>query len=313
MSETPARHEHPSGEQWTFGHGDLRATVVEVGGGLRTLTAGGRDVLAGYGVDEMASSGRGQLLMPWPNRLRDGRYRFDGTDQQLALSEPARGNASHGLVRWALWSPLERSDAALTVGYRLHPQQGWSGCLDLTVRYELSGTGLVVTATATNVGADRVPFGFGAHPYVALGETRLSDVVLTVPAAVQVLVDDQRKLPTGTAPVEQGDRDFRQARPLGSTRLDTAFTDLERDHDGRWQVRLGGLVDRPDVSIWGDRAFGWVQVFTDKGEDSGVAGVRGIAVEPLTCPADAFNSGEGLVVLEPGEQWSGQWGLTVHA
>ncbi len=312
MSEATARHEHPSGEQWTLRHGDLRATVVEVGGGLRTLTSGGRDVLAGYDIDEMASAGRGQLLMPWPNRLRDGRYRFDGREQQLALSEPARGNASHGLVRWALWSLLERSDSALTVGYRLHPQQGWSGRLDLTVRYELSDHGLTVTTTATNVGRNRVPFGYGAHPYLALGETRLSDVVLTVPASEQVLVDDERKLPTGTAPVEQGGRDFRQARPLGSTRLDTAFTGLDRDGEGRWQVTLGGLVDRPDVSVWGDRAFDWVQVFTDKGEDEGVDGVRGVAVEPLTCPADAFNSGEGLLVLEPGQQWSGQWGLVLH-
>jgi aldose 1-epimerase len=312
MGQQHPGHQYPSGEQWTLRHGDLRATVVEVGGGLRTLTSGGRDVLAGYGVDEMASAGRGQLLMPWPNRLRDGRYRFDGQEQQLALSEPARGNASHGLVRWALWSLLERSESSLTVGYRLHPQQGWSGRLDLTVRYELSDHGLAVTTTATNVGSNRVPFGYGAHPYLALGETRLSDAVLTVPASEQVLVDDRRKLPTGTAPVEQGGRDFRQARPLGSTRLDTAFAGLDRDGEGRWQVTLAGLVDRPDVSVWGDRAFGWVQVFTDKGEDEGVDGVRGIAVEPLTCPADAFNSGEGLLVLEPGQQWSGQWGVVLH-
>src|SRR5512144_810027 len=145
MSAAPARQEHPSGEQWTIRHGDLEATAVEVGGGLRVLTAGGLDVLAGYGADEMASSGRGQLLMPWPNRLRDGRYRFDGRDQQLALTEPARGNASHGLVRWALWSVLDRSESALTVGYRLHPQQGWAGRLDLKVRYELSATGLEVS------------------------------------------------------------------------------------------------------------------------------------------------------------------------
>jgi aldose 1-epimerase len=312
MSEAETGHEHPSGQQWSLRHGDLEATVVEVGGGLRTLTAGGVDVLAGYGVDEMASAGRGQLLMPWPNRLRDGRYRFDGQDQQLALTEPARGNASHGLVRWALWSPLERSDDALALGYRLHPQPGWPGRLDLTVRYELSDDGVTVTTTATNVGSTRVPFGYGAHPYVALGETRLSDVVLAVPASTQVLVDDDRKLPTGSAPVEQDGRDFRSPRPLGDTRLDTAFTGLDREADGRWRVTLSGLADRPDVSVWGDGAFDWVQVFTDKGEDEGVEGVRGVAVEPLTCPADAFNSGEGLVVLEPGQQWSGQWGVLVH-
>ena len=304
---------YPSGEQWTISHGDQEAVVVEVGGGLRSYRVGGLDVLAGYGVDEQATAGRGQLLMPWPNRLRDGRYTFDGEDYQLALSEPARGNASHGLVRWALWSVLDRSDSSITLGYRLHPQQGWSGRLDLTVTYALTDEGLSVATRAENVGRARVPFGCGAHPYVALGDTPLSDVVLTVPASELVLVDDERKLPTGTAPVGEQGRDFRSARPLGDTRLDTAFTGLERDQHGRWKVEVGGLAARPSVTVWGDQAFDWVQVFTDKGEDEGVDGVRGVAVEPLSCPADAFNTGDGLVVLEPGQSWSGEWGLAVRA
>ena len=304
---------YPSGEQWTISHGGQEAIVVEVGGGLRGYRVGGLDILAGYAAQEQATAGRGQLLMPWPNRLRDGRYTFDGEDYQLALSEPARGNASHGLVRWALWSVLDRSESSITVGYRLHPQQGWSGRLDLTVAYALSDEGLSVTTRAENVGRTRAPFGCGAHPYVALGDTRLSDVVLTVPASELVLVDDERKLPTGTAPVGEQGRDFRSPRPLGDTRLDTAFTGLERDHQGRWHVEIGALAGRPAVTVWGDRAFDWVQVFTDKGEDEGVDGVRGVAVEPLTCPADAFNTGAGLVVLEPGQSWSGEWGIAVQS
>ena len=303
--------QHPSGEQWAIAHGDTVATVVEVGGGLRTLRVGGVDVLAGYGADEMCQSGRGQVLVPWPNRVRDGRYRFDGADHQLALTEPSRGNASHGLARWALWSVLERTASELTVGYRLHPQPGWPGRLDLEVAYAVGDRSLSVTMAARNVGAARAPFGGGAHPYVATGGTTLEEVVLAVPAREHVLTDD-RMLPVGTASVEGTDRDFRRARPLGSTRLDTAFTGLERGADGRWEVRLSGLAGGSGVSVWADGAFGWVQVFTDKAEP-GAAGVPGIAVEPITCPADAFNSGEGLVVLEPGEQWSGQWGLVFHA
>jgi aldose 1-epimerase len=125
-----------------------------------------------------------------------------------------------------------------------------------------------------------------------------------------VLVDE-RSLPTETVTVRP-DMDFRRARPLGTTRLDTAYTELARGEDGRWTVTLEVAPTRT-VSVWGDEAFGWVQVFTAKGEDSAVDGPRGIAVEPMSCPADAFNSGQGLVVLTPGESWSGTWGITPSA
>ena len=89
----------PSGEQFEIAAGDQQAVVVEVGGGLRSYSAGGRKLVDGYGADEMSSSGRGQVLIPWPNRLQDGSYEFDGRRHQLPLNEPQHHNASHGLVR----------------------------------------------------------------------------------------------------------------------------------------------------------------------------------------------------------------------
>ncbi|HEY7717977.1 MAG TPA: aldose 1-epimerase family protein [Pedococcus sp.] len=300
--------EHPSGQQWVIACGGHEATVVEVGGGLRDYRVGGVDVLAGYPVTEMCRSGRGQVLAPWPNRVRDGRYTFDGRPQQLALTEPSRGHASHGLVRWAAWSLVERTATELTVGMRLHPQPGWPGTLDLTMTYSLGVAGLSVLATATNVGDRAVPFGFGAHPYVALGDAPLEDVVVRVPARERLLVDD-RLIPTDLVPVTEQGPDLRAAAPLGGTTLDSAFTGVERDADDRWRVVVAA-PGRPEVAVWGDGSFDWVQVFTGNAEPGG-EGERGIAVEPMTCPADAFTSGRGLVVLEPGRQWSGRWGVEV--
>jgi aldose 1-epimerase len=298
-----------SGEQWTIRHGAQELTVVQVGGGLRTYTVDGADVLAGYRPEEMAASGRGQLLMPWPNRIRDGRYSFDGVQRQLSITEVPLHNASHGLVRWAHWElvRVQAGDFALTVRHRLLPEPGWDGILDLVVDYALADDGLTVTTTATNRGSHRAPFGYGAHPYIAIGDTSLADVELTVPADTEVLVDE-RSIPTSTEAVRAG-TDFRQGRRLDDARLDTAYTDLARGGDGRWRVTLGGLSEREPVTVWGDEAFGWVQVFTAKGEDDFTEGVRGIAVEPMSCPANAFNTGEGLVVLDPGQSWTGTWGI----
>jgi aldose 1-epimerase len=299
---------YPTGAQWTIARGDHEATIVEVGGGLRQYAVAGTDVLAGYAVGETIRAGRGQVLMPWPNRIRDGRYDFAGTARQLALTEPTKHNAIHGLVRWAPWRLVEHGAGTLTVGYRLFPQPGWDGVLDLSVTYTLGDGGLRVTPSATNVGTVAVPFGYGAHPYVAIGTTPLAEVELCVPADLEVRVDE-RLVPAGTEPVRP-ELDFRVPRPLGAARLDTAFTGLSRRDDAIWAVTVGGLVDRGPVTVWGDRAFDWLQVFTAQGEDEGVVGSRGVAVEPMTCPADAFNSGEGLVVLEPGQSWSGTWGVT---
>jgi aldose 1-epimerase len=300
----------PSGEQWEISHGDQRLTVVGVGGGIRSYDAGGRPVLFGYPPDARADAGRGQLLMPWPNRIADGVYAFDGVAQQLPLTEPARLNASHGLVRWEQWSLVEQTDSTVTVGFRLMPSPGWSAILDLSVRYELSDDGLTVMPSATNVGTVRAPFGFGAHPYLTVGEETVDELTLTLPATDYLTVDD-RLLPTGTKSVDGTDYDFRAAGPIGSAVIDTAFTGLLADEDGRWRVTLSS--GQRSTTLWAEAEhFGYTQVFTGDSLPAGRARRTGVAVEPMSCPAGAFATGEALVVLEPGDTWTGRWGVTHH-
>ena len=300
----------PSGEQWTIRHGDHEAVVVEVGGGVRSYAYRGHDVLTGYPKDAQCSAGRGQLLMPWPNRIRDGRYSFSGQDHQLALSEPDRGNAIHGLVRWAIWSVLEQTQDTITVVCRLRPQQGWGWSLDLSVTYALTDEGLIVTPRARNVGITAAPFGCGAHPYLSVGEDRVDEVQLGVPAVSLLEVDD-RLLPTGLAAVDGTDQDFREPRLLGGTALDTAFTNVAADPDGRWRVTLAHAHTGRAVTLWADAtAYPWLQVFTGDSLPLVARRTSGIAVEPMTCPPDSFNSGADLLVLEPEQEFSASWGIT---
>ena len=300
----------PSGQQWTIRHGDHEAVVVEVGGGLRAYVCGEVNVLAGYGRDVRCPSGRGQLLMPWPNRIRDGRYTFAGASHQLALTEPERGNAIHGLVRWAIWSVLECTHESVTLGYKLRPQQGWQWSLDLSVTYALSATGLMVTPRARNVGTDAAPFGFGAHPYLSVGEDRVDEIEIAIPAAAFLEVDE-RLLPTGLAAVEGTDQDLRVPTVLGRQALDTTFTNLVAGPDGTWRVDLAHPRTGRGVTLWADaKAYQWLQVFTGDSLPLPSRRVSGIAVEPMTCPPNAFNSGDDLLVLEPGQQFAAPWGIT---
>ncbi|MDT0213173.1 aldose 1-epimerase family protein [Rothia sp. ARF10] len=298
-TQTPS----PTGEQWHLSVGRDELVVVEVGGGLRSWTRDGVEVLAGFDADEPCSSGRGQQLIPWPNRIRDGRYTEDGVDHQLALTEVDRHNAIHGLVRWAPWRLVARTDSSLTVAHRLFPQQGWDWHLASTTTYAVSPAGLTVTVHVANVGKGTAPFGYGVHPYVAVGEAPMEEVELTVPASSYMEVDD-RLLPVRTSPVDDTAYDFRAKRALAGHTLDTAYTGLAGEDD-RWRITVEP-PGRAPVDLWADaEVFPWAQVFTGS-----VAGRRGVAVEPMTCPPDAFNSGDSLLRLGPGEAWTGTWGIS---
>ena len=297
----------PTGEQWHLSAGSDELVVVEVGGGLRTWTRDGVNVLAGYAADAPCTSGRGQQLIPWPNRIRDGRYTRDGVEHQLPLTEVEYSNASHGLVRWAPWHLVERADSSVTVGHRLYPQPGWDWHLESTTTYAVAPDGLTVTVRVANVGQGVAPFGYGAHPYVAIGDAPVEDVEVSIPGATWVEVDE-RLIPTAKHPVDGSPFDFRAARAVGTRRLDTAYTDLEVV-DGRWTVTVT-TPGRGAVDVWADaESLPWAQVFSGKAE-ADQAGEHGIAVEPMTCPPDAFRSGDSLLELGPGEAWTGTWGIS---
>lgn len=298
----------PSGDQYEIRHGAYRAVVAEGGAALRVLEHDGRPLLDGFGHDEMPTAGRGQLLMPWPNRIEDGRYSFGGKEHQLGLSEPARRNASHGLVRWAAWTLEEHTAGSVSLVNRLMAQKGFPWTLDLHVLYTLTADGLTVTQTATNMSAEPAPYACGAHPYVVAGSAPVDGWELTVPASSRSLVDD-RLLPEAREDVEGTPFDFRVPRPIRDTVLDHAFTDLARDEEGRSAVVVTG--DRT-VVVWGDEQVRWWQVYT--ADDQPATARRSLAVEPLTAQANAFRTGEDLTTLAPdGGELAVTWGIRLEA
>lgn len=286
--------------------GAQRVGVVALGGGLRSYEVGGRAILDGFPAGERPTSGRGQVLVPWPNRIENGTYDFDGKRMQLPLTEPEHGNAIHGLVRRAAWNVAEQAADRVTLGYVLEPQPGYPFALALGIEYALSEAGLTVTTTARNLGPDPCPYGCGQHPYLTLGTPTVDPLRLDVPAGV-VVFSDERGLPARSTSVDGTEYDFRAGRTIGAIVLDNAFTELERDAGGRANV----LLDEPDgasgLTLWVDESYPYLMVFT--GDPLPDVARRGIAVEPMTCPPNAFRSGESLIRLEPGESTSSTWGI----
>jgi len=299
----------PTGDQFEISGGDYRAVVTEGGATLRLLEHEGRPIVDGFAEDSMPPVGRGQLLMPWPNRIRGGKYTFDGRDLQLGLTEAARGNASHGLVRWAAWSLEELSPASVSLSYRLMAQSGYPWAVDLHVLYDLSADGLTVTQTATNLSPSPAPYASGAHPYLRVGSGGVDEWELTVPASSRLLVDEQL-IPVGAEPVDGTPYDFRVSRPVRDLVIDHAFGDLDRDEAGVATVVLRDPASGDGVALWMDERHRWIQVFTAELDP---VPRRAIAVEPMTSPPDAFRSGQDLVVLSPeggaGHEFSGSWGI----
>jgi aldose 1-epimerase len=301
----------PTGRQIRLSHGDQEAVVVEVGAGLRTYEAGGQPVIDGYGQTEMPSGGRGQVLMPWPNRLGDGRFQWSGREWQTALSEPEHHNAIHGLVRWAPWAVVELTSSAVRLAYRLYPQPGWPWILDLGVSYGLSDGGLAVRGHVVNVpgGAGACPFGAGWHPYLAAFGGAVDDAVLTIPAGTAYIADN-RGLPVEKRPVEGSQLDFRHGQRIGDARLDTAFTDLGRDTTGLAVVELAAADGTGRVTrLWMDEACTHVMVYSGDSLPERERRRRGLAVEPMTCAPNMLQSGDGRSILEEGESFEAGWGV----
>lgn len=295
------------GDEHLLTHGRYRAVVTEVGGGLRLLQYAGRDLVKSYPAGTLRPRFAGSLLAPWPNRIRDGRYQLNGTSYQLPVTEPERGNALHGLVVWERFDAERHDDAAVTLTHLLVPTPGYPFEIEIAARYELGDGGLTTTVTARNLGRMTAPWGTGPHPYLLGGDGRVDTWTLSLAAAQVLDVTPDRLLPESCRPVGQA-MDFRTPREIGRTEIDHAFTGLVPDADGLVRARLHGPSHDGVQCTWDPAVLPWVQVHTADLPDVEKSR-RGLALEPMTCPPDAFNSGTDLVELAPGAQHTAAWTL----
>jgi aldose 1-epimerase len=287
----------------------VRAIITEVAAAIRHLSVDDVELTAGYEEDTPPPFGSGIVLVPWPNRVRDGQWTYAGQALQLDITEPARGNALHGLLRNAPYQLVERTEDSVTLRAAVFPQNGYPFTLDTTVRYTVVSDGLHVRHTVCNVGTACAPVAVGAHPFLTIGDVPADSLTLTVSADRHIDVDD-RLNPIGITPVDGTAWDLRRGRLVATLDLDDAWSGLTMAGGGssHWL----SVPDGRTVSLWADEQFGYVQVFITREFPRAGRLTTAVAIEPMTAPADAFNSGEGLRWLVPGECWSMSWAIRYH-
>lgn len=282
--------------------------ITQRGAHLRTFHILDRDIVVPFSADQMPSASSGAVLIPWPNRLRDGTYEFDGATHHVAITEPDRGTALHGLAYDKDWAVTDHSESAITLELVLENIPGYPFRLTTQITYELvSQTELRITTTAVNEGNSAAPYGVGFHPWLSPGAGGLDS------ASFELKVDswmrtDERLLPINWEPVPSG-LDYRELRNLADSDLDDAFSHPATQADGSSSARLV-CSDGVEIVVWADHTLPYWQVCTG----NHVAPLRrvGIAVEPMSCVADAFRTGEALITLEPEQSHTSTWAITAQ-
>ena len=132
-----------AGELIPITEGDRQAVVSEQGASLVQVQVAGTDLLAVATEDGYASNGcHGQLLVPWPGRIPDGRYGYRGETYQLPVDDLVTHSAIHGLVRWCPWQVSDRSASSVTLAHRLLARPGYPFSLALEQSYAWRGPNL---------------------------------------------------------------------------------------------------------------------------------------------------------------------------
>ena len=300
-----------SGTQFVLEAYGYTASIASIGASLRSLQYHGRNLIVPFDANEVRPFFRGAILAPWPNRVVDGKYTFGGVEQQLSITEPLRGHAIHGLVAWLNFTVVRQTSDRLVLQATVEAQLGYPHQVTMEVEFALDAGGLRTTVVAVNTGPTAAPFGVAAHPYLVAGEGRVNDWTLELPARQVLTVTPDRLIPLRLRAVDAVDAvdlatfDFRTPRAIDDTFIDHAFTGLDRDEENTATVRVTTNAGSGVALSWGTECP-WAQVHT---ADKPIPSIDriGLAVEPMTCPPDAFNSGVNLKVLEPADSTRASW------
>jgi aldose 1-epimerase len=248
------------------------------------------------------------VLFPFPNRIRAGRYTWEGKSYQLPTNDPAGKNAIHGFAYNAAWrivdAGADSASAWVTGEFQISRDAAaslalWPSDARLRLTHRLRISALILEATVDNPDGAALPFGLGYHPYFAVAP--FGGEAATVQAPATSYWELQENLPTGRLLEVDAARDLRKRRTLSTLHLDDVYTDLQPSPE---EIScLAHPTGTPHLSMGASAAFGTLVAFTPPHRQA-------VCLEPYTCTTDALNLQQqglaaGLLVLAPGASWHG--------
>lgn len=290
-------------------NGLLKATIADTGAALIAMSLGDIELIQTYDLAKPVPLCAGVVMAPWSNRLDGGQWLYQDKTRQFEINIPSQNNANHGLLLEHPYSVVAQTESSITLAAPIQASHAYPFNLDTTVTYQLTEDGITVTHTAINHSVESAPFGVGGHPYFKFSKVDSGDLILSSEAATITTVNE-RQIPVGTSPTLGSEFDLRGGVRLEDHFYDQNFTDLARDENGLAHTFLLSAAGE-GLDIWQDSKFKHVVIFTP-GFFPGPDGlVHAAAIEPSTAAPNAFNTGEDLIWLETGIEFSGSWGVRV--
>jgi len=246
---------------------------------------------------------KGAFLIPYPNRIKDGKYYFESQNYHLPVNLSLENNALHGLLynkSFIVSDVQEGADkGSITMQYQYNDLvNGFPFPFITEVNLSLDKRGFRCNIKVKNSGNTKMPSGVGWHPYFTFGEP-IDEIYLKIPESRKIIVDD-RMIPTGDT---QKDNSFDQLKKIGNMQFDAGFMLDDKEYEALTQ--LYSKNKNATINIWqenGLNKFKYLQVYIPPRRNS-------IAVEPMTCNTNAFNNNGGLIILEPGENYNASFGV----
>lgn len=307
----------PKDVELTLAYGSQRAAVSPFGASLRRYyvqeDGSETDILWGYSGGDNKQGGQGDVLIPFPSRVKDGRYTFNGETHQMEHNDKEGPNAIHGFLRSHTWDHALNGKSAVRFETQIrrdeYASKGYPFSLDVTLEYRLDEGGLTCEFLIRNVGEEQAPVGAGFHPYFTVGTEKVDETETLLPAS-HYLEFEPTLVPTGNLIDVAGTPfDFREFRRVGETRFNHCYTGLIRGADGLARAKLRNPETGRTVTVWMDDSFPYLVVYTGDAIPEPHAR-RALAIEPMTCATDAFNHPEwGLATPAPGETFQGRYGI----
>ena len=287
----------------------VTATISTAGAALKQLTVGGKDLITITTGHELNPYADGLVMAPWANRIDGGKWTLDGQELQLEINEPSMNNAIHGLVSQTVFEIANRTESSLKLSALIQPTTGYPFKLEISVTYELTSDGIDVKHHAKNLSDKAAPFVVGAHPYLQISGTPTEKLEIKSSVRTVDLVNE-RRIPIGKQDISGSEFDITDWRELSTCDFDHGFSNLVRDSNGRAHHLLrspsGEVLD-----IWQSAEMKYAFIFTPDfyTNNADQTPRTAIAIEPQTGPANAFNSKEDLIWIEPNQAFDASWGL----